>query len=103
LNQHEEQAFQDELGRLETPEREGIMEIVTSWMERGIEQGAVREVRSLILKQLTRKFGFVSDEIRSQVAALSVLQLEMLGEALLDLANLADLERWLCKLSSHLN
>ncbi len=39
LNQLEEEAFQTELGKLEPSEREGVMEIVTSWMEQGIERG----------------------------------------------------------------
>jgi hypothetical protein len=39
LNQQEERAFQEELGKIEPSQREGIMQIVTSWMEQGIEQG----------------------------------------------------------------
>ena len=37
LNDREEQEFQAEIGRLEEREREGVMQIVTSWMEQGIE------------------------------------------------------------------
>jgi predicted transposase/invertase (TIGR01784 family) len=39
LNNQEEQVFQVEIARLVPTEQEGIMQIVTSWMERGIEQG----------------------------------------------------------------
>lgn len=51
--------------------------------------------RSLILRQLSRKLGEIPETLRSQIDALSVVQLERLGEALLDLANLSDLEGWL--------
>lgn len=94
LNQQEEWVFQEEVGRLDTTEREGVMEIVTSWMERGIEQGLQRE-RALILRQLTRRVGELPDSSQSQIDALAISQLEALGEALLDFASLADLEAWL--------
>jgi hypothetical protein len=67
LSQQEEQVFQDELGKIEPTEREGVMEIVTSWMERGIEQGKHEGERSLILKPLDRKLGMLPSDIRSQV------------------------------------
>ncbi|MBW4695291.1 MAG: DUF4351 domain-containing protein [Lyngbya sp. HA4199-MV5] len=70
------------------------MEIVTSWMEQGIEQGIERE-RSLILRQLTRKVGVLPEAMCLQVDSLPITQLESLGEALLDFSNLSDLEMWL--------
>lgn len=96
LNEPETQVFQEALGRLELAEQETVMEIVTSWMEQGIEQGIERE-RSLILRQLTRKVGTMPDLTRSQVDALPITQLELLGEALLDFSNLLDLEAWLAE------
>jgi hypothetical protein len=59
LETQEEQVFQDAIGTLEETEQEGIMPIVTSWMEQGIAEGelrgrtageqtgAIREARSL--------------------------------------------------------
>lgn len=91
LNQQEEAMFQTELGKLEVSEREDVMQIVTSWMEQGIEQGE----RSLILRLLTRKVGEISETTRSQIEALSIFQLEALGEALLDFSEIADLGTWL--------
>ncbi len=87
----EEQEFEREVGRMEAPEQEGIMEIVTSWMARGIEQGE----RSLILRQLVRRVGSLPAEVQLSVEALSLAQLERLGEALLDFTTIADLEFWL--------
>jgi hypothetical protein len=70
------------------------MEIVTSWMEQGLEQGALRE-KSLVLRQLTRRLGNLPPSMQSQVSALPLEQVESLGEALLDFVGLTDLERWL--------
>ncbi len=51
--------------------------------------------RSLILRQLTRRVGELPDSVRSQIDTLAIARLEALGEALLDFANLSDLEAWL--------
>jgi len=66
-------------------------------IEQGIEQGAQREARSLILRLLTRKVGELSEGVRSRIDTLSITQLEMLGEALLDFSSLSELEAWLAK------
>jgi Domain of unknown function (DUF4351) len=102
LSQREEQVFQEELGRIEPTEREGIMEIVTSWMEQGLEQGRQRGLeeglqheRSLLLRLLVRKLGSVPPDLRLKIEDLSVSQLEALGDALLDFSAIADLATWL--------
>jgi predicted transposase/invertase (TIGR01784 family) len=102
LNSQEEQVFQAEIGRLEETERAGIMQIVTTWMEQGIEQGleqgleqGMEREKSLILRQLTRRVGEVSDAMKARIDTLSIAQLEDLGEALLDFSQSADLETWL--------
>lgn len=63
--------------------------------ERGIQRGVLQEARSLILRQLTRRVGELSETARSQIEALSILQLETLGEALLDFRDVDDLDVWL--------
>ncbi len=103
LNVQEEQAFQASVGTLEGTEREGIMQIVTSWMEQGIAEGEQRGrtegrtegERSLILRQLTRRMGLIALTTETQIRSLSLIQLEELGEALLDFSSSADLEQWL--------
>jgi predicted transposase/invertase (TIGR01784 family) len=99
LNTQEEQVFQTELGRLETSERETVMEIVTSWMqqgiEQGIEQGREREAKAIVLRQLNRRVGELPEPVQLEISALPVTRLEALGEALLDFASLTDLEAWL--------
>jgi hypothetical protein len=54
-----------------------------------------RAEQSLILRLLTRKVGEISEAARSQIQALSIADLEALGEALLDFSDLTDLENWL--------
>jgi predicted transposase YdaD len=63
--------------------------------ERGIEQGVTQEARSLVLRLLSRRIGTMAPSIESQIATLSVSQLESLGEALLDFSSAADLDEWL--------
>ncbi len=96
LSDREKQVFQEEIGKLDETQREGVMQIVTSWMEEGIEQGLQRE-RWLILRLLNRRVGELPEQVRLQVDALSITQVEALGEALLDFSNLSDLQAWLGK------
>jgi flagellar biosynthesis/type III secretory pathway protein FliH len=103
LNVQEEQVFQESVGTLETTEREGIMQIVTSWMEQGIAEGEqigekrgrtegrTEGERSLVLRQLARRVGTLPATVEAQVQAIALPQLE----ALLDFAGLDDLTDWL--------
>ena len=61
----------------------------------GLEQGRTIEGKTLILKQLQRKLGSLSPELTTKVSALSLEELEALGEALLDFTRIEDLETWL--------
>jgi predicted transposase/invertase (TIGR01784 family) len=72
---------------LEEGREEGIAE--------GEQTGAVKEARSLILRQLSRRVGTLPADVEAQVQALELPQLEALGEALLDFGGLDDLVRWL--------
>jgi Domain of unknown function (DUF4351) len=91
LEGQEEHVFQAELDRIDPSEKRGVMEVVTSWMEQGIEVGE----RAIVLRLLTRQVGSLPEEIETQVKALALEQVESLGEALLDFTSLADLENWL--------
>ncbi len=106
LDESEEKVFKDELGTIESEEREQIMQIVTSWMKTGIEQGrqegrqeGLQRETDLILRQLKRKIGQFTPEIEEQVKGLEIEELENLGEALLDFEQLEDLTIWLSNLS----
>ena len=102
LDEAEEQVFQTELGKIELEKREQVMEIVTSWMRTGIEQGIQRETE-LIVRLLKRKIGQLEPEIEAQIKGLEIEKLENLGEALLDFEQLEDLTAWLSNLSDSRN
>jgi predicted transposase/invertase (TIGR01784 family) len=62
--------------------------------QRGRAEGVQRE-QALILRQLTRRIGNVTPAMQTQVQALSLTQLESLGEALLDFSAPVDLITWI--------
>ncbi|MBD2625524.1 Rpn family recombination-promoting nuclease/putative transposase [Trichormus variabilis] len=59
--------------------------------EEGVEEATV----NLVIRQLTKRFGELSVEIRAAISALPLPVLEDLSEALLDFTSLADLQGWL--------
>ena len=61
---------------------------------KGRREGRQREER-LIVRQLYRRIGPISEPQQARIAALPIDQLEALGEALLDFADQADLNAWL--------
>ncbi len=98
LNAKEERLFQSEIGAFEASERETIMEIVTSWMEEGIEKGIEKGRRAeatLIQRQLRKRLGGLPPGLEAEISELPLSSLEDLGEALLDFASQGDLETWL--------
>jgi hypothetical protein len=94
LKESEEQAFQEELGRIEPEEQEQVMQIVTSWMRTGIEQGRREGEVSIVMRLLKRKVGELNPEVETKVRELSESQLEALSEALLDFTSIDDLIYW---------
>jgi predicted transposase YdaD len=54
-----------------------------------------KAITSVVLRQLHKKVGTVSEATQAQITVLSPEQLEALSEALLDFQNVADLEAWL--------
>ncbi|MEM8779920.1 MAG: DUF4351 domain-containing protein, partial [Cyanobacteria bacterium P01_G01_bin.49] len=97
LNATEEQQFKAELKEANLIEEEGIMEIVTSWMERGIEQGIERGEQKIIKRQLKRRFNEIPSEIENQINNLSLEQIESLADAIFDLQSLEELRNWLAE------
>ena len=60
-----------------------------------LQEGQQREGATLILRQLTRRLGQLTPEVRLQIQQLRVAQLEELGEALLDFSSMQALIDWL--------
>jgi len=90
LNAQEESIFQAQLATIEPRQEERVMQIVTSWMRQGVQQGEL----TLILRQLNRRFGEINPQLQERIQGLSTAELEDLGEALLDFTSSADLEAW---------
>lgn len=58
-------------------------------------QEALQQEVELILRLLSRRCGEISIEQQNQVRSLAIIDLETLGEALLDFRGITDLENWL--------
>jgi predicted transposase YdaD len=106
LNQIEEEKFAAEIGSLIPAEKEEVMQIVTSWMEQGIEQGiergiqqgrqeAITKEKDLIVRQIKRKVGNIDMELETRIKSLNLEVIEVLAEAIFDLATVEDLRNWL--------
>jgi hypothetical protein len=87
LNQTEEQQFEIELKQANLIEEEQVMEIVTSWMEKGEQK--------LINRLVKRRFNDISPELENRINSLSLSQIESLADAIFDLQSLDDLINWL--------
>jgi hypothetical protein len=93
LNAHEATQFETALAQLQ--EQEVVMEIVTSWMRQGIQQGKYEEALALVLRLLRRRVGPLDAADEEQIRRLSLEALEALSEALLDFTQVADVVTWL--------
>jgi predicted transposase YdaD len=63
--------------------------------EEATEKGMQRGEANLILRLLSKRFGEVPSQLKSQIEGLSLPQLEALTEMLLDFVSLDDLVVWL--------
>ena len=95
LDREEELIFQSELSTMELKEQEQIMQITTSWEQKGLVQGRVEGQSNTILRLLNRKFGSLSKATAEQIESLQPNQLDSLTEDLLDFQSLDDLIQWL--------
>ena len=64
-------------------------------LQKGLQQGLQQGELAVVVRLLTRRLGTIPDQLRSQIQALPLPQLENLAEALLDFTNLSDLVAWL--------
>lgn len=60
-----------------------------------LQEGELKASQALILRMLNRRVGNLSLEVQARVKALSLAQMEDLGEALLDFGVMGDLLTWL--------
>ncbi|HHW44627.1 transposase [Desulfofundulus thermobenzoicus] len=82
LNREEEEQYNRELGRLDSKEVDVIMQITTSWHEKGRAEGRaegrvegkVEAKREVICKYLVRKFGDKSSDMQQKVQQITNLE-----------------------------
>ncbi len=63
----------------------------------GKREGRQEEGYSIVIRQLTRRFGSVENQLQQGIQKLSIAQLEELSEALLDFETITDLTVWLAE------
>lgn len=76
-------------------EETGMDTFLTSFEELARAEGQVEERRAVVLRQLNRKVGPLSEEVQTRVAALSSERMLELTDALLDFTTQTDLVAWL--------
>lgn len=67
---------------------------------RGRQAGREEEIRKVLSKQLTKRFGELDTATAESINELSIEQAENLAEAIFDLETREDLNNWLAKLQS---
>ncbi len=79
-----------------------MLEIIsqTSMYQEILSRGREEEVRKILLKLLTKRFGEIDSETEESINELSIEQAENLAEAIFDLETREDLNNWLAKLQS---
>ena len=96
LNREETLRFKQEADAVQnTNERTTMLELTTSWKEKGVQEGRQEESPRLVQRQLPRRCGALPAEVEARLRKLSLEQLESLAEALLDFRSLTDLTDWL--------
>ena len=93
--------YERQIRRLAPEEQKMTSTLVSSWEQKGIDQGISQGLHTgkegLVTRQIRRRFGAVSDTAAAGIARLSSEQLDDLGEALFDFADVADLGQWLAQ------
>lgn len=68
--------------------------------QEGLQEGRQEEATSLIVRQLGKRFGELSEDIRTSIAELPLTALEDLSEALLDFSAISELQDWIANHSN---
>ncbi len=119
LSPLEEIEFEEEIRKFSQPIQEGVMQITTSWMRQGLEQGIAQGLEQgitqgleqgiaqglerekvLVIRLLKRKFGDegINVDLEARIMALKIDVIERLGEEILDFSTVEDLVEWLKQL-----
>ena len=91
LNPAEEIQFQEEISTFSQPVQEGVMQITTSWMRQGIEQGIEQGEMMLLRRMLAKRFGDLPEAIKMRLSQASIADLELWGDRILEAKTLSDI------------
>lgn len=69
-------------------------QVVSFWKEQALAEGLQQGEADLLIRQLTRRFGSLTDNQMEKVRSLPIPQLESLAEAIFDFQDISDLEKW---------
>ena len=75
--------------------QQGLQEGLQEGLQQGLQQGRTEELHNVLLRQLTRRVGPLTEDTRQAISELSFEQAETLAEDLLDFTGPADLAQWL--------
>ncbi len=96
LDQAEAARFQEELEKIDPPEKEEVMEIMTSWKREGIQQGIQQGKVNLLRLLLSQRLGSpLGPELEERLAKLPESSLDELTLAVRDFNDTDDLTAWL--------
>ena len=93
LDRQEEETFQTQIDTIEPEEQEKIMQLTTSWEQKG-------QINT-ILRLLDKRFGSLPQQTVTTIQSLDAAQLDRLTEELLDFESIAELEQWLEQLEAN--
>jgi hypothetical protein len=95
LNPEEELQFNQELSTFIESTQEEVMQLTTSWMRQGLEQGLSQGKRETIERLMLKKFGAIADPYLAAIEHLGLEELDSLTDVFLDFNTIQDLEEWL--------
>ena len=98
LTEKEEQELRQKVAQeLTQKEVLAVMEITTSWHEKGRQEGRLEGrlegISKILIKQSQKRFGALPPDILEKIKDLSVEQLDLLAERLLEVASLDELRQ----------
>jgi predicted transposase YdaD len=101
LGGDERRLMTEALREMPADRREEVMQLTTPWhrwgREEGREEGRHEAATEMVLRLIRRRAGDVPDTLAARVDALPLETLQLLGEDVLDLATVADVEAWLSR------
>ena len=95
LTTAEMKKYEREFAALAPEERKSTSVMITSWEQKGIDIGLRQGMEHIVLRQLRRRIGNLSQSQEERLDALSTDQLDILSDALFDMKTPSDLETWL--------